>query len=98
VQRPVVDANHGRTERGEHALGVIAARRGLDDLGRPRGLQTGEGERGLDLSTRLLELHPPARELAPADRQRGVLPVVGGDVRAQRAQRCDDSPHRTAPE
>ena len=88
-----------RAERAEHPLGVVAARRRLDDLGLAVGLQPGEHERGLHLAARDRELVAHAVQRAAADRQRRELAVgAPSSVRAHRPQRLDDPPHRPARE
>ena len=72
-----------RAERGEHALGVVAARRRLGDLGDAVGLQAGEHQRGLHLRAGDRELvrgAPRARRPGPraarACRRRGRRPCA----------------------
>ena len=86
---------HRRTERREHALGVIAARDRFDDLGHAPRLEAGEHERTLHLRARDARRVPAAGERAAAHddrRQRAVGARV--DRRAHRAQRLDDARHR----
>ena len=93
---PVVDPLDGRTQRVQHPLGVIPARRRLDDFGLAARLQPREHERGLHLAARHRELVADALERAAAHRQRREV-AVGAPVerRAHGPQRRDDPAHRS---
>ena len=66
--RDGVDDLDRRAEEPEQPLGVVAAGRGLDDLGDAVGLKPGEHERGLHLTARDGELVTHAVQRAAADR------------------------------
>ena len=84
-----------RAERAEHPLGVVAARRGLDDLGLAVGLQAGEDERGLHLTARDRRARGGRRAATAANGERRELAVVAPvERRAHRPQRIVDAAHR----
>ena len=97
-----------RAERGEHALGVVARRRGRHDLGRAVGLQPGEEQRRLHLrATRpASSWRMPAQRAAadrraarasPSSRPSTCAPIArsGSTTRAIGRSRSDASPVST---
>src|SRR6185437_2393627 len=90
-----------RAEEAEHALGVVARARGLDELARATRLQGREDERALELSARDLELvlDPVERAAAHAQRRKDVARAgriaAAVDRRPHLAQRRRHPPHRT---
>ena len=106
AQRPVIDALNRRPECAEHALGVVATRCGLDDLGPARRLQSGEDERRLDLATgtsssaRVPTSSPPrttSGACSPSSRPSMCAPIARSGSTTRRIGRParDASPVRT---
>ena len=96
---------HGCAQRGEHALGVITAGDGFDDLGRARCLEAGEHERALHLRARNRRrwrpVSAPPRTTTgakvPFARASITAPIVrsGSTTRAIGRRRSDSSPSST---
>ncbi len=96
----VVDVRQRRVQRRQHPLGVVPARRGLDDLGLARRPAAPRARaRSSPGRSRPPELVAHAVQRPAANRQRCQL-TIGATVQrcAHRPQRLDHPPHRPAGE
>ena len=92
-----VDGRHRRAQRGEHALGVIAARdRARRSRSCPSACSPASTSADFTCALATGELVPQPRERAAADdERRAASPSSRPSIaRAHRAQRLDDARHR----
>ena len=82
----------GQEQRGQHALGARAARRGLRVPGAPRLRRASRAFRGSGSSRRPAApaAHEPQRDHGPVRRHRGAAPAARAARRVARERRAED--------